>query len=81
MRNYAFALLFITPLALLMVQLAHPQPVGPTLEARVVETAIGVVVGQALGEVHPVAAAEPGLLRGGGEGGSQEHLDTVAGLL
>ena len=48
MRNYAFALLFITPLALLMVQLAHPQPVGPTLEARVVETAIGVVVGTAM---------------------------------
>lgn len=45
MRNYAFALLFITPLALLMVQLAHPQPVGPTLEARVLETAIGAVVG------------------------------------
>ncbi|MGP5034148.1 FUSC family protein [Brachybacterium alimentarium] len=45
LRNYAFALLFITPLALLMVQLAHPQPVGPMLEARVLETAIGVVVG------------------------------------
>lgn len=26
-------------------QLAHPQPVGPTLEARVLETAIGAVVG------------------------------------
>lgn len=48
LRNYAFALLFITPLALLMVQLAHPQPVGPTLEARVLETAIGVVVGMAV---------------------------------
>ena len=48
LRNYAFALLFITPLALLMVQLAHPQPVGPTLEARVLETAIGVVVGIAV---------------------------------
>lgn len=45
LRNYAFALLFITPLALLMVQLAHPQSVGPMLEARVLETAIGVVVG------------------------------------
>ena len=45
MRNYAFALLFITPLALLMVQLAHPQPIAPMLEARVLETAIGVVVG------------------------------------
>lgn len=45
LRNYAFALCFITPLALLMVQLAHPQPVGPLLHARVVETAIGVGVG------------------------------------
>jgi len=48
MRNYAFALLFITPLALLMVQLAHPQPAGPTLQARVLETAIGAVVGIAV---------------------------------
>lgn len=45
LRNYALALLFITPLALLMVQLANPQPVGPMLQARVLETAIGVVVG------------------------------------
>lgn len=45
LRNYAFALLFITPLALLMVQLGHPQPVGPMLAARVLETAIGAVVG------------------------------------
>lgn len=48
LRNYAFALLFITPLALLMVQLAHPQPVAPTLEARVLETALGAVVGIAM---------------------------------
>ena len=48
LRNYAFALLFITPLALLMVQLAHTQPVGPTLEARVLETVIGVLVGIAV---------------------------------
>lgn len=45
LRNYAFALCFITPLALLMVQLAHPQAVGPMLHARVLETAIGVGVG------------------------------------
>ncbi|HIY23104.1 MAG TPA: FUSC family protein, partial [Candidatus Brachybacterium merdigallinarum] len=41
-------LLFITPLALLMVQLANPQPVGAMLQARVLETAIGVVVGLAI---------------------------------
>ena len=44
LRNYAMALLFITPLALLMVQLGHPQPAAPILRARVVETAIGVAV-------------------------------------
>ena len=48
LRNYSIALLFITPLALLMVQLGHPQPAGPMLQARVLETAIGVVVGLAL---------------------------------
>lgn len=48
LRNYSIALLFITPLALLMVQLGHPRPAGPMLQARVLETAIGVVVGLAL---------------------------------
>lgn len=48
LRNYSLALLFITPLAPLMVQLANPQPAGPMLQARVLETAIGVVVGVAM---------------------------------
>lgn len=48
LRNYALALLFITPLALTMVQLGHPQPVGPMLQARVLETIIGVAVGVAM---------------------------------
>jgi Fusaric acid resistance protein-like len=55
LRNYAFALLFVTPLALLMVQLAHPQPAGPMLRARVLETAIGVVVGIAVVVVAALA--------------------------
>lgn len=45
LRNYSLALTFITPLALLMVHLADPQPVGPMLVARVSESAIGGVVG------------------------------------
>lgn len=45
LRNYSLALLFITPLALLMVQLAHPRPTGQLLVARVAETSIGAVVG------------------------------------
>jgi hypothetical protein len=46
-RNYGAALVFITPLALLVVAVADPQPVGPLLLARLVETAIGVAVGVA----------------------------------
>ncbi|MDN6259556.1 MAG: FUSC family protein [Corynebacterium sp.] len=45
LRNYPLALVFSTPLALLMVFLAHPQPVSTLLGARVAETAIGAVVG------------------------------------
>lgn len=44
-RNYGLALIAITPLALLCMQLAHPQPVGPLLVDRLVETLIGVAVG------------------------------------
>lgn len=43
-RNYAVALLFITPLALCMVQLANPLPVGQVVTDRVVETVLGVAV-------------------------------------
>ncbi|WP_343068612.1 FUSC family protein [Brachybacterium halotolerans] len=45
LRNYSLALVFITPLALLMVQLASPRPAGSLLAARVSESAIGAVVG------------------------------------
>ncbi|WP_330475066.1 FUSC family protein [Terrabacter sp. C0L_2] len=44
-RNYAVALLFITPLALLMGQLAHEAPIGPLLRDRLLETVLGAVVG------------------------------------
>lgn len=48
LRNYSLALVFITPLALLMVFLAHPQPVGTLLGARIAETVIGSAVGIAV---------------------------------
>ncbi|MGP9694158.1 FUSC family protein [Brachybacterium sp. AOP25-B2-12] len=48
LRNYSLSLLFITPMALLMVHLAHPQPVAAMLEARVVETVLGVTMGLAV---------------------------------
>ncbi|SDB93931.1 Fusaric acid resistance protein-like [Raineyella antarctica] len=43
-RNYTLGLLSITPLALLMGQLVHPQPIGTVLWDRGVETAVGVLV-------------------------------------
>ena len=43
-RNYAAALVFVTPLALLMGQLARPLPVDVLLRDRAVETALGVAV-------------------------------------
>ena len=44
-RNYAVALLFITPLALLMGQLAHASPTVPLLRDRLLETVLGALVG------------------------------------
>lgn len=44
-RFYAAALVTITPLALLLVHAADPQPVGPLLRDRLVETLVGVLVG------------------------------------
>ncbi|MCL3819768.1 FUSC family protein [Aeromicrobium wangtongii] len=45
MRNYALALVFITPLALLMGQLVHPLPATDVVVQRGVEMLIGVVIG------------------------------------
>ena len=47
-RNYGLALLFITPMAILMGQLGTSRPVGPLLGDRVVETVIGALVEVAL---------------------------------
>lgn len=58
-RHYAAALLFITPLALLMVHLAAPIPVRELLSDRGLETLIGVSVGLAIGwagRIRPIAS-------------------------
>lgn len=44
-RNYAIAMVFITPLALLMISLASPAEPATLLRDRVLETVIGVAVG------------------------------------
>jgi hypothetical protein len=52
-RNYGLALLFITPLALLMGQTAHHVPAGGLILDRGVETVVGSLVGVAvLASVH-----------------------------
>lgn len=50
-RNYAVALVAVTPLALLMVSLAHPMPTATLIGDRGIETVIGVLVGVVLGWV------------------------------
>ncbi|MFD0578993.1 FUSC family protein [Dactylosporangium darangshiense] len=47
-RNYAAALVFITPLALLIGQVADRRPVGELILSRLVETVVGVGVGVAV---------------------------------
>lgn len=44
-RHYGAALVVITPLALLSMQVAHPEPVGVLVMDRLIETLIGVTVG------------------------------------
>lgn len=48
-RNYALALVFITPLALLMVHLAVPTPTSELIADRGVETVLGVGAGLLVG--------------------------------
>ena len=57
-RNYAIALVAITPLALLMVHLVAPAPTGILLVDRGVETVIGVAVGVALALLTPARHAD-----------------------
>jgi hypothetical protein len=45
LRHYALALVFITPLALLMGQLVHPMSTEELITQRGVETLVGVAVG------------------------------------
>jgi len=47
-RNYALALIFVTPLALVMIALAHPVGVAALIQDRAVETVLGTVVALAV---------------------------------
>jgi uncharacterized membrane protein YccC len=48
MRNYAVALLFITPLALVVGTTMHPVPTATLLTDRLVATVVGVLVALAV---------------------------------
>ncbi|WP_440776023.1 FUSC family protein [Microbacterium sp. 22296] len=53
-RNYGIAMIFITPLALLMISLASPATPEMLLRDRVIETIIGVAVGTVVAIVSAV---------------------------
>ena len=53
-RNYAIAMIFITPLALLMVQLAAPTTVAVLLTDRLWETLLGIVAGTVVAVVSAI---------------------------
>ena len=62
-RNYGLAMLFLTPLTIGMMSLNHPQPLGPLLVDRALETCIGLAVVMVLIVVthnvrHPVSATD-----------------------
>ena len=59
-RNYAIAMVFITPLALLMVQLAAPTTVGVLLTDRVWETVVGIAAGTAVAVVSALVRGRRG---------------------
>lgn len=44
-RQYAIAQIFVTPLALMSTELAHPSSPGPLIQDRALETLIGAAVG------------------------------------
>ena len=58
-RNYALALVAVTPLALLMVHLAVPTPTATLLADRGVETLLGVVAGLVVGYLTRVRHPKP----------------------
>jgi len=47
-RNYGLALVFVTPLALVMIGIAHPVDAGALIQDRAIDTLLGVAVGTAL---------------------------------
>jgi hypothetical protein len=72
-RNYGLALLLITPMALLMGQLAAARPTGELLFDRGVETVIGADPG---GPARRRPVPRPTVGRGRGQGGPEPSPPT-----
>ena len=64
LRHYAVALLFITPLALLVSRLTHPGPTPELIADRLLATTIGVAVALLVLAARSNAGTIRGLLRG-----------------
>lgn len=58
-RNYGIAMVFVTPLALLMVELAAPVDPAVLLSDRTLDTVIGVAVGTAVAVVSAWVRSRP----------------------
>ncbi|MEW1835011.1 FUSC family protein [Microbacterium sp. NPDC079995] len=58
-RNYAIAMIFITPLALLMVQLAAPTTATVLLTDRLAETLVGIIAGTAVAVASALIRRQP----------------------
>jgi uncharacterized membrane protein YccC len=71
-RNYGLALIFVTPLALLLGQLAVAQPPGALLLDRGVETFIGVLVALVVTVLTQERSAYPALAGEGSAAGRAE---------
>jgi hypothetical protein len=65
-RHYGAALVFVTPLALLLVQLAVDEPVSELVEDRLIETVIGVAVGLVVVLLTRQRVSNPGIPAGRG---------------
>jgi hypothetical protein len=63
-RNYALALMFVTPLALLMVELAHHMDATTLLRDRAIETVLGAMTGIAITVIEHAVATRRSSTRG-----------------
>jgi uncharacterized membrane protein YccC len=69
-RNYSLALALLTPLVLVLGELGGPQPIGPLIWQRGVETFIGAAVAVVIAAVIALFGPRFGERKRGGNGGA-----------